>query len=215
MTPVHVIFLSAARSVSIVRVCPVSEKEYLSKYTLSVPLGALEWNWFPPEVVAQWFEKSDQFPDPPTQKYFDALSAQPFMFTAVPEAVPGHRSIGSAIPSASESGYKLTDGVVGLWGFVKTIFPKNSPPVVAISDVIPELKTCFFKLVFPVIAYINVPEGSTSKSVTLEIEITELPKEWLSLLRFLSIIFIELLLAMYILLPSLLIVMSFPPPTSI
>ena len=99
------------------------------------------------------------------------------MFTEVPEAVPGHRSIGSAMPSASESGFKLTDGVVGLSGFVKTIFPKNSSAVVVISDVTPELKTCFFKLVFPVIAYINVPEGSTSKSVTLEIEISELPKE--------------------------------------
>ena len=99
------------------------------------------------------------------------------MFTEVPEAVPGHRSIGSAMPSASESGFKLTDGVVGLSGFVKTIFPKNSSAVVVISDVTPELKTCFFKLVFPVITYINMPEGSTSKSVTLEIEITELPKE--------------------------------------
>ena len=137
------------------------------------------------------------------------------MFTEVPEAVPGHRSIGSAMPSASVSGFKFTDGEVGFSGFVKTIFPKNSFAVVVISDVTPELKTCFFKLEFPVIAYINVPEGSISKSVTLEIDITEPPREWTSFSRFLSIIFIELLLAMYILLPSLLIVISFPPPTSI
>ena len=136
-------FLTAARSVSIVRVCPESEKEYLSKYTLSVPLGALEWNWFPPEVVAQWFEKSDQFPDPPTQKYFDALSAHPFILTDVPFAVFGHKSTGLAIPSESESALRFEELFVWIWGkttpwisktelsasfTLSTSFPSGIPP---------------------------------------------------------------------------------------
>ena len=46
-------FLREEASESTVIVCPVPVKENLSKYTLSFPLGDLEWKTFPPDVVAQ------------------------------------------------------------------------------------------------------------------------------------------------------------------
>ena len=83
---------------------------------MSEELGILEWNAFPPEVVDQWFEKSDQSPVPPTQKYLTALSAQPFISTDVPVAVPAQRSTGFGTPSASSSGFKLDELLVWVWG---------------------------------------------------------------------------------------------------
>ena len=64
----------------------------------------------------QWFEKSDQSPVPPTQKYLTALSAQPFISTDVPVAVPAQRSTGFGTPSASASGFKFDELLVWVWG---------------------------------------------------------------------------------------------------